>query len=135
MILSDGETDNDEYEEQDSDEEDRVLTPLPEEEDLPDPEKLLDELLGDSTAFEKLQDYGKFLSEENPWHPSLQRKLFPSQIIGYHWMLDRHKAGGGLVADKVGCGKVCFLSLLNTVSCYQGQNVFSAPCFTDSRLM
>jgi hypothetical protein len=42
----------------------------------------------------------------NPWHPDLVRPLFPSQLIGFRWMLDRHGEGGGIVADKVGCGKV-----------------------------
>ena len=58
------------------------------------------------SEFEKLDVYEKFLDDPNPWHPDLRRELFPSQVIGYHWMLDRHNLGGGLVADKVGCGKV-----------------------------
>ena len=58
------------------------------------------------TAFEKVVQYDKFLNEPNPWHPDLLAKLFPSQIIGFRWMIDRHSQGGGLIADEVGCGKV-----------------------------
>ena len=43
---------------------------------------------------------------DNPWNIALHRPLYLSQIIGFRWMLDRHRHGGGLVADKVGCGKV-----------------------------
>ena len=63
------------------------------------------------TAFEKVEEYDRFLDHENPWHRDLHRPLFPSQIIGYRWMIDRHSKGGGLVGDKVGCGKVYSLVL------------------------
>jgi SNF2-related domain len=58
------------------------------------------------TAFEKLDLYDKYLDDPNPWHPDLRRSLFPCQVIGLHWMQDRHALGGGLIADKVGTGKV-----------------------------
>ena len=64
-----------------------------------------DILKGDE--FQKAASYDKYLDEPNPWHQSLKKKLLPSQIIGFRWMLDRHGCGGGLIADKVGTGKVC----------------------------
>jgi SNF2 family DNA or RNA helicase len=59
-----------------------------------------------SHVFDKSKEYDKWLDEPNPWHPDLHRRLFPSQVIGFRWMCDRHLQGGGLVADVVGCGKV-----------------------------
>ena len=58
------------------------------------------------TAFEKVDEYDGYLDEKNPWHPDLAKPLFDSQIIGFRWMADRHRMGGGLICDKVGCGKV-----------------------------
>jgi len=59
------------------------------------------------TEFGKVAEYGHCLDNcVNPWNIGLRRPLYPSQIIGFNWMLDRHSHGGGLVADKVGCGKV-----------------------------
>ena len=58
------------------------------------------------SGFDKAEDYDRYLDERNPWHDDLQKPLRPSQIIGFHWMRDRHKHGGGLVADKVWTGKV-----------------------------
>ena len=58
------------------------------------------------SEFEKLDAYESYLDEPNPWHSDLRRPLFPAQIIGFRWMNDRHPLGGGLIADKVGCGKV-----------------------------
>ena len=58
------------------------------------------------SEFEKLDAYESYLDQPNPWHPGLRRPLFPAQIIGFRWMNDRHPLGGGLIADKVGCGKV-----------------------------
>ena len=57
-------------------------------------------------AFEKTMEYNHFLDQPNPWHSDLKRKLFNSQIICFRWMCDRHRAGGGIVGDKVGVGKV-----------------------------
>lgn len=59
------------------------------------------------SPYEKLDEFYQFLqSEPNPWHPHLATKLTKGQIIGFHWMCERHKVGGGVVADKVGLGKV-----------------------------
>ena len=59
------------------------------------------------TEFKKVAQYDHCLDEgDNPWNIALHRPLYPSQVIGFRWMLDRHRHGGGLVADKVGCGKV-----------------------------
>jgi hypothetical protein len=58
------------------------------------------------TEFEKVVDYDHYLDEKNPWHEDLVKPLFDAQIIGFHWMIDQHEKGGGLVGDKVGCGKV-----------------------------
>jgi SNF2 family DNA or RNA helicase len=58
------------------------------------------------SIFEKVEEFDQCLDEPNPWHPDLSKPLFPSQIIGFRWMLSRHNKGGGLVGDKVGCGKV-----------------------------
>ena len=57
-------------------------------------------------GFDKTQEYDHYLDGINPWHDNLEKPLRPSQIIGFRWMLDRHAHGGGLVADKVGTGKV-----------------------------
>lgn len=65
-----------------------------------------EEDLARGAAFEKVDVYDRCLDEPNPWHPEIQTELFPSQIIGFRWMLDRYKEGGGLVLDKVGSGKV-----------------------------
>jgi len=51
-------------------------------------------------------EYDKYLDEINPWHSDLRRPLFPSRIISFRWMTDRHGKGGGIVAVKVGIGKV-----------------------------
>jgi SNF2 family DNA or RNA helicase len=58
------------------------------------------------SVFEKVEEFDQHLDEPNPWHPHLAKPLFPSQIIGFRWMLNRHAKGGGLIGDKVGCGKV-----------------------------
>jgi len=58
------------------------------------------------TAFEKVEEYAHFLKDGNPWHPDIKRDLYPTQIIGFRWIMDRHHVGGGLIADKVGTGKV-----------------------------
>ena len=63
------------------------------------------------TAFEKVEEFDHHLNDLNPWHPDLNKPLFPSQIIGFRWMASRHAKGGGLIGDKVGCGKVLFQSL------------------------
>jgi hypothetical protein len=59
-------------------------------------------------AFEKIAQYERYLDLPftNPWHPELKAPLFDAQIIGFRWMCDRYNHGGGLVADKVGVGKV-----------------------------
>jgi hypothetical protein len=69
-------------------------------------DKVTDEDLLCDSAFEKVEEFAHHLEERNPWHPDLSKKLFPSQIIGFRWMASRHPKGGGLVGDKVGCGKV-----------------------------
>src|SRR5271163_1293799 len=51
-------------------------------------------------AFEKAEEYDHYLDDPNPWHEELRIPLFPAQIIGFRWMMDRHFVGGGLVADK-----------------------------------
>ena len=58
------------------------------------------------TEFEKVGEYDHYLDEKNPWHEDLVKPLFDAQIIGFRWMADQHEKGGGLVGDKVGCGKV-----------------------------
>jgi len=58
------------------------------------------------TAFEKVEEFDNHLDDPNPWHPELKKPLFHSQIIGFRWMASRHSKGGGLIGDKVGCGKV-----------------------------
>jgi len=63
------------------------------------------------TAFEKVDQFDHYLDDPNPWHPDLKRPLFNSQVIGFRWMASRHSKGGGLVGDKVGCGKVISPSL------------------------
>lgn len=63
------------------------------------------------TAFEKVEEFDHHLDDPNPWHPDLNKSLFPSQIIGFRWMASRHAKGGGLIGDKVGCGKVLSQSL------------------------
>lgn len=70
-------------------------------EPVPDDDKFLFEM-----AFEKVDEFDHHLDEPNPWHEDLNKPLFPSQIIGFRWMAHRHSKGGGLVGDKVGCGKV-----------------------------
>ena len=57
------------------------------------------------TAFEKLE-YESYIDKPNPWHADLRKPLFPAQVIGFRWMFERHGKGGGVVADKVGIGKV-----------------------------
>jgi hypothetical protein len=59
-----------------------------------------------SHVFDKSTEYDHWLDDPNPWNTDLHRRLFPSQVIGFRWMCDRHNQGGGLVADVVGCGKV-----------------------------
>jgi SNF2 family DNA or RNA helicase len=58
------------------------------------------------SVFEKVEDFDQHLNDQNPWHPHLARPLFPAQVIGFRWMASRHAKGGGLIGDKVGCGKV-----------------------------
>ena len=58
------------------------------------------------TAFEKVEEFDPHLDDPNPWHPDLKKPLFDSQTIGFRWMVSRHPKGGGLIGDKVGCGKV-----------------------------
>jgi hypothetical protein len=58
------------------------------------------------SVFEKVEEFDRHLDDPNPFHPDLVKPLFPSQIIGFRWMLSRHGRGGGLIGDKVGCGKV-----------------------------
>jgi SNF2 family DNA or RNA helicase len=58
------------------------------------------------SVFEKVEEFDQHLDDPNPWHPHLARPLFPAQIIGFRWMASRHAKGGGLIGDKVGCGKV-----------------------------
>jgi|ERR1700738_3358736 hypothetical protein len=55
--------------------------------------------------FEKLE-YDERLDDSNPWHGDLKKPLLPAQVIGFHFLCDRHGHGGALVADRVGCGKV-----------------------------
>jgi SNF2 family DNA or RNA helicase len=71
-----------------------------------DPPAVDDDKFFYGTAFEKVEEFDHHLDESNPWHPDLSKPLFPSQIIGFRWMASRHVKGGGLVGDKVGCGKV-----------------------------
>ena len=71
----------------------------------------VDEEIEYGTEFEKVEDYDHFLGSPshpapNPWHPDLKKKLFSAQIIGFHWMSDRHFKGGAIIGDKVGCRKV-----------------------------
>ena len=61
------------------------------------------------TTFEKTDEFDHHIDEPNPWHSDLKRPLFDSQIIRFRWMASRHSKGGGLVGDKVGCGKVIAL--------------------------
>jgi len=71
------------------------------------PKNIPDEIdLNTFHVFDKAIEYDHWLGEPNPWHADLHRRLFPSQVIGFRWMCDRHNQGGGLVADVVGCGKV-----------------------------
>lgn len=82
-----------------------------EDDELPEDQVLVqesedDDFIGGGELFEKAIQYDAWLDKPNPWHPDLKRELFPAQIIGYRWMTDRHPVGGGLVADKVGTGKV-----------------------------
>jgi hypothetical protein len=70
------------------------------------PQTLEDDSFFFGTVFEKVDEFDHHLNDENPWHPDLTKSLFPSQIIGFRWMLSRHGKGGGLIGDKVGCGKV-----------------------------
>src|SRR5213596_2236026 len=43
------------------------------------------------TVFEKVAQYDHCLDEgDNPWNIALHRPLYPSQVIGFRWMLDRH---------------------------------------------
>jgi hypothetical protein len=58
------------------------------------------------SIFAKVEEFDRHLDDRNPFHPDLAKPLFPSQIIGFRWMLSRHGRGGGLIGDKVGCGKV-----------------------------
>jgi hypothetical protein len=58
------------------------------------------------TEFEKVDTYDEYLDYPNPWHADLRRQLFPAQIIGFRWMANQHRLGGGIVGDCVGCGKV-----------------------------
>jgi hypothetical protein len=58
------------------------------------------------TAFEKVAEFDHHLDDPNPWHPDSLKPLFPSQIIGFRWMMSRHRHGRGLIGDKVGYGKV-----------------------------
>jgi len=62
------------------------------------------------TAFEKVEEFDHYLDQPNPWHPDLSKPLFDSQIIGFRWMVSRHPKGGGLIGDKVGCGKAFSMS-------------------------
>jgi hypothetical protein len=74
------------------------------------------------TVFEKVEDFDHHIDDRNPWHPDLIKHLFPSQIIGFRWMLSRHSKGGGLIGDKVGGGKVlsqCQLQLIIDISSCQ----------------
>lgn len=66
----------------------------------------LDEDIEYGSAYEKTEEYDRYLNDPNPWHEDLSRPLFPSQVISFRWMCDRHLKGGGIVADKVGTGKV-----------------------------
>jgi hypothetical protein len=61
------------------------------------------------SAFEKVEEFDHHIDDKSPWHADLVRPLFDSQIIGFRWMVSRHAKGGGLIGDKVGCGKVPFL--------------------------
>jgi hypothetical protein len=81
-----------------------------------EPEEIAEDKLEYGTAFEKIEDYDRYLDEPNPWHPHLKRELFPAQIIGFRWMADRHNKGGAIIGDKVGCGKVFYFinSLIHT---------------------
>ena len=81
------------------------------EDDADSPEAVDDDKFFFGTAFEKVEEFDGHLDDSNPWHPDLDKPLFPSQIIGFQWMASRHEKGGGLVGDKVGCGKVISRSL------------------------
>ena len=65
-----------------------------------------DQDIMDGDVFEKAATYDLWLDYPNPWDNGLKILLWPSQVIGCRWMLERYSAGGGLVADKVGTGKV-----------------------------
>jgi len=111
-IISDESSDEEELEMQNDDEEDEIdvdegfTSGLNEVQQQEQPIDLTQEDIVFGTEFEKVDSYDHYLDEPNPWHPDLARPLFPAQIIGFRWMVDRHAVGGGLVADKVGCGKV-----------------------------
>ena len=99
---------NDEASEQDEDDNpDEILT---DREPTPtvtaEAEKVTEEYFG-GTPFEKLDLYYSKLKVKNPWHPHFAIKLTPGQVIGFYWMAGRFEDGGGVVADKVGLGKVC----------------------------
>jgi hypothetical protein len=93
--ISDEEEDEEEYKDEDGDADDTQEIPATEE--LP---------LQAGEAFDKSQEFDRYLNDPNPWHPDLRRKLFQAQVIGFRWMADRHTKGGGLIFDAVGCGKV-----------------------------
>ena len=91
-----------------------------------DPDSGDDDLLEDNpltesfefgSAFEKVAEFEKYLDDPNPWDPDFAVKLFPCQIIGFRWMCSRHSKGGGLVADKVGLGKVHKPRALESSNC------------------
>lgn len=85
------------------------------------------------TAFEKADEFDNHLDDPNPWHPDLKRPLFDSQIIGFRWMASRHSKGGGLIGDKVGCGKVTVLYLTLGFSLSKSRHTKRRTSFSGSK--
>ena len=84
-----------------------TLDPLISDDEDERKEPPLEEDIEYGSAFSKADEYDKYyLDEINPWHSDLRRPLFPSRIISFGWMTDRHGKGRGIVAVKVGIGKV-----------------------------
>jgi hypothetical protein len=83
-----------------------TLDPLISDDEDDRKEPPLEEDIEYGSAFSKADEYDKYLDEIIPWHSDLRRPLFPSRIISFRWMTDRHGKGGGIVAVKVGIGKV-----------------------------
>ena len=111
-----------------SDDEDIAPGPV----ELPNP--IDDDKYFFGTEFEKVDEFDSHLDEPNPWHPDLKRPLFDSQIIGFRWMASRHSKGGGLIGDKVGCGKVTSLFLTLAFTLYESRYTKLQISFSGSKI-